>query len=384
MRLSAIIAACAAALFAATTAAQQYPTKSIRLLVPFGPGGCPGSRRGGCTWGGDGATPPGLWQCMLRSIAIAMTAGAFAGAMPVIAQTYPSKSIRLLVPFGPGGVGDITSRAVGQKIGEALGQQVIIDNRPSAGGIVAMELVAKSEPDGYTLMLHNNTNAVAAAMFKKLPYDTINDYAMISTLGSFSIAVVVAPDSPVKSLAELIAQAKASPGKLNIGTINVGTSQFLSAELFKSMAGVDMATIPYNNTGAVLTSLRGNSVQVAFEFLPPVVGAIKSGALRALAVSSRARLAVLPDVPTAREAGVPGYEVVGWNGIAAPAKTPKAVIDRLNREIVAAVGSPQIRARFQELGVEPFTSTPDGMRKFVVSEIAKWNAVIDKAKIQRQ
>jgi len=143
-------------------------------------------------------------------------------------------------------------------------------------------------------------------------------------------------------------------------------------------------TIPYNNTGAVLTSLRGASVQVAFEFLPPVIGAIKSGALRALAVTSASRLSVLPDVPTVREAGVPGYEVVGWNGIAAPAKTPKAVIERLNREIVAAVGSPQIKARFQELGVEPFTSTPDGMRKFVVSEIAKWNAVIDKAKIQRQ
>ena len=145
-----------------------------------------------------------------------------------------------------------------------------------------------------------------------------------------------------------------------------------------------MVTIPYNNTGAVLTSLRGNSVQVAFEFLPPVVGAIKSGTLRALAVSSKARLAVLPDVPTVREAGVPGYEVVGWNGIAAPAKTPRAIVDRLNREIVAAVASPQIKARFQELGVEPFTSTPDGMRKFVTSEIAKWNAVIDKAKIQRQ
>ena len=305
-------------------------------------------------------------------------------ATSALAQPYPTKSIRLLVPFGPGGVGDITSRAVGQKVGEALGQQVIIDNRPSAGGIVAMELVAKSEPDGYTLMLHNNTNAVAAAMFRKLPYDTINDYSMISTIGAFSVVVIVAPDSPVKSLAELMAQAKASPGKLNIGTINVGTSQFLSAELFKSMAGVDMVTIPYNNTGAVLTSLRGASVQVAFEFLPPVIGAIKSGALRALAVTSASRLSVLPDVPTVREAGVPGYEVVGWNGIAAPAKTPKAVIERLNREIVAAVGSPQIKARFQELGVEPFTSTPDGMRKFVVSEIAKWNAVIDKAKIQRQ
>jgi len=321
----------------------------------------------------------------------AFRVGVLAGALAVsllaaaaAAQPYPSKPIRLLVPFGPGGVGDITARVVGQKMGEALGQQVIVDNRPSAGGIVAMELVAKSEPDGYTLMLHNNTNAVAAAMFRKLPYDTVNDFAMISTIGAFSIAVVVAPDSPFKSLAELIARAKATPGKLNIGSINVGTTQFLSAELFKSMAGLDVVTVPYNSTGAVLAALRGGSVQAGFEFLPPVVGAVRSGALRALAVSSKTRLAVQPGVPTVAESGVPGYEVVGWNGVAAPARTPKAIIERLNHEIVAAVGSAQIKSRFQELGVEPFTSTPEAMRKFVVSEIAKWNAVIDKAKIQRQ
>jgi len=326
---------------------------------------------------------PGTWLRHAASVALAGIAASFV-ATPVVAQSYPVKSIRLLVPFGPGGVGDITARVVGQKLAEALGQQVIVDNRPSAGGIVAMELVAKSEPDGYTLMLHNNTNAVAAAMFRKLPYDTVNDFAMISTLGAFSIAVVVAPDSPVRSTADLIAQAKASPGKLNIGTIAIGTTQFLSAELFKSMARLDMVTVPYNNTGAVLTALRGGSVQAGFDFLPAVIGSVRSGALRALAVSSSARLAALPDVPTVAESGVPGYLVIGWNGVAVPAKTPKAVVERLNREIVAVVGSPQIRSRFQELGVEPFTSTPDAMRKFVVSEIAKWNALIDKAKIQRQ
>jgi len=299
------------------------------------------------------------------------------------AQTYPTKPIRLLVPFGPGGVGDITSRAVMQKMSEAMNQQIIIDNRPSAGGIVATETVAKSEPDGYTLYLMNNTNAVSAAMFKKLPYDTVKDFAMVSTIGAFSLGVLVSPESPVKNVKDLIAQAKASAGKFNVGTINIGTTQFLSSELLKSMTGIDTTTVPFNNTAGVLTALRGNNVQAAIEFLPPVIGQIKAGGLRAIAVTSKARFALLPDVPTLAESGVPGYEVASWNGIAVAAKTPKAIVDRLNREVLAAVNSPQIKQRFGELGVEQNTSTPDGMRKFLIDEIAKWNTLIDKAKIQR-
>src|SRR5476649_763421 len=187
---------------------------------------------------------------------IAYIATAFAACLAtttVHAQAYPAKPIRLLVPFGPGGVGDITSRAVMQKISEAMNQQIIIDNRPSAGGIVATELVAKSEPDGYTLYLMNNTNAVSAAMFKKLPYDTIKDFAMVSTIGAFSLGVLVSPESPVKTVKELIAQANANPGKFNIGSINIGTTQHLAGELLKSMAGLDAATIPFNNTAGVLT-----------------------------------------------------------------------------------------------------------------------------------
>jgi tripartite-type tricarboxylate transporter receptor subunit TctC len=317
----------------------------------------------------------------LETIAIA----ACLAAAPAIvhAQTYPVKPIRLLVPFGPGGVGDITSRAVMQKMSETMGQQIIIDNRPSAGGIVATETVAKSEPDGYTLYLMNNTNAVSAAMFKKLPYDTVKDFAMVSTIGAFSLGVLVSPESPVKNVKDLIAQAKASAGKFNVGTINIGTTQFLSAELLKSMAGIDTTTVPFNNTAGVLTALRGNNVQAAIEFLPPVIGQIKAGALRAIAVTSKSRFALLPDVPTLAESGVPGYEVASWNGIAVAAKTPKAIVERLNKEIHAAVNSPQIKSRFQELGVDQNISTPDGMRKFLIDEIAKWNALIDKAKIPR-
>jgi tripartite-type tricarboxylate transporter receptor subunit TctC len=299
------------------------------------------------------------------------------------AQAYPVKPIRLLVPFGPGGVGDITSRAVMQKMSEAMNQQIIIDNRPSAGGIVATETVARSEPDGYTLYLMNNTNAVSAAMFRKLPYDTVKDFAMVSTIGAFSLGVLVSSESPARSVKDLIAQAKASGGKFNIGTINIGTTQFLSAELLKSMTGIDTTTVPFNNTAGVLTALRGGNVQAAIEFLPPVIGQIKAGGLRAIAVTSKARFALLPDVPTLAESGIAGYEVSSWNGIAVAAKTPKAIVERLNKEIHAAVSSAQIKQRFQELGVEQNTSTPDGMRKFLIDEIAKWNALIDKAKISR-
>ena len=304
-------------------------------------------------------------------------------AFSSFAQTYPSKPIRLLVPFGPGGVGDITSRAVMQKMSESIGQQIIIDNRPSAGGIVATETVAKSDPDGYTLYLMNNTNAVSAAMFKKLPYDTVKDFETVSTIGGFSIVVLVSPDSPAKTIKELIAQAKASGGKFNIGSINIGTTQHLSAELFKSMAALDITGVPFNNTAGVLTALRGDSLQVAMEFLPPVLSQIRANALRAIAVTSLTRSPMLPNVPTLNESGLPGYEVNSWNGIAVAAKTPKAIVERLNKEIHAAVNSPLIAQRFQELGVSQNLSTPEGMRKLLVEEIAKWNALIDKTKIQR-
>ena len=304
-------------------------------------------------------------------------------ATTLLAQPYPSKPIRLLVPFGPGGVGDITSRAVMQKMSESIGQQIIIDNRPSAGGIVATETVAKSDPDGYTLYLMNNTNAVSAAMFKKLPYDTVKDFETVSTIGGFSIVVLVSPDSPAKTIKELIAQAKSSGGKFNIGSINIGTTQHLSAELFKSMAALDITGVPFNNTAGVLTALRGNSLQVAMEFLPPVLSQIRANTLRAIAVTSLTRSPMLPNVPTLNESGLPGYEVNSWNGIAVAAKTPKAIVERLNKEIHAAVNSPLIAQRFQELGVSQNLSTPEGMRKLLVEEIAKWNALIDKAKIQR-
>ncbi|HTD92108.1 MAG TPA: tripartite tricarboxylate transporter substrate-binding protein, partial [Burkholderiales bacterium] len=235
-------------------------------------------------------------------------AAAMLCAATVQAQQYPTKPVRLVVPFGPGGVGDITARAVAQKMGESMGQQVVIDNRPSAGGIVAAEMVAKSEPDGYTLMLLNNTNAVSAAMFKSLPYDTVKDFATVSTIGAFSMGVLVAPESPVKTTKELIALAKSSAGRMNIGTINIGTTQYLSSELLKSMASLDLTTVPFNNTASVISALRGGNVQVAIEFLPPVLGQVRANALRVVAVTSKTRFTPLPNVPTLDESGLPGYD----------------------------------------------------------------------------
>ena len=317
----------------------------------------------------------------LKMPALLCVASILCGA--AAAQSYPTKPIRFVVPFGPGGVGDITARTVAQKMGEAMSQQIIIDNRPSAGGVVAAEMVARAEPDGYTLMLLNNANAVSMAMFKSLPYDTLKDYAMVSTIAAFSAAVLVNPDSPAKTTKELIAQARTAGGKFNSGSIQIGSAQYLSAELFKSMATLNNTTIPFNNTGALIAALRGNEIQAAFEFLPPVLGQIRAGALRAVAVSSKTRFSHLPNVPTLDESGLPGYEVISWNGIGAPAKTPRAIVDRLNKELHAAANSPPVKQRFAELGIEQNLKTPEDMRTFVTSEIAKWNALIDKARIPR-
>ncbi len=222
------------------------------------------------------------------------------------------------------------------------------------------------------------------SLFKKLPYDVAKDFAPVSTISTFSVVILTSPDSPLRSLKDLIAPAKASPGKLTVGTIQIGSTQHLSAELFKSMAGIDVLNVPFPNTGAVLTALRGNNIQVAFEVMAPVIGQIKGGGLRALAVSPATRFAGLPDVPTVAEAGVPGYQVTSWNGIAAPARTPRAIVNVLNKAVTDAVNSADVKQRFQELGVEARSATPEAFREFFATEIVKWNKVIETAKIPKQ
>jgi tripartite-type tricarboxylate transporter receptor subunit TctC len=305
-------------------------------------------------------------------------------AAPAQAQTFPSKPIRIIVGFAAGGVADVTARIVAEKLSAQMGQQVLVENRPSAGGIVAAETVAKADADGHTLLLMSNGNAVSASLFKSLPYDTLADFAPVSTLGFFDIAVVVNADSKINSMADLLAYAKANPGKLNIGTINIGSTQHLSAELFKAMAGVDAVTVPFKGSPAVVTALRGNEVQVAFDMLAPIVPQAKAGAVRILAVTSDRRFPGLPDVPTVAESGVTGYQASSWNAIAAPAKTPRAVIDRLNKEIQTALANPEVKDKLQGLGVTARGSTPEQMRQLLASDIDKWRKVIETAKIERQ
>jgi tripartite-type tricarboxylate transporter receptor subunit TctC len=316
-----------------------------------------------------------LYACALALVAAAPIA---------LAQGYPSRPVKILVPFAAGGVADITARVVSQEMSAAMGQQVLVENRPSAGGIVASEAVAKADPDGYTLLFITNGNAVSASLFRSLPYDTVSAFAPVSTVGFFDLVLLVDSASKIGSVRELIAYSKANPNKLNLGTINPGSTQNLAAELFKSMSGIDAQVVPFKATPAVITALKGGDVQAAFEILAPVLGQIKGGTLKPLAVTSERRYAGLPEVPTVAESGVPGYQASSWNGIAAPAKTPKAVIDRLNREVNAAAAKPEVRKRLGELGVEARAGTPEALRDLLVAEIAKWKAVIERAKIERQ
>ena len=314
--------------------------------------------------------------CAVLALAVASTSAA--------AQGYPTKPVRIVVPFGPGGVADISARAVAQKMGESMGQQVIVENKPSAGGILASETVAKAEPDGYTLLFITNGNSVSESLFKSLPYNSVKDFAPVSTVGFFDFVFVVKNDSDIKSMGDLLARMRANRGKLNIATINPGSGQHLSAELFKSMAGVDAQIITYKSTPEVLTAVISGQVQVGLDIVAPVLAQVKGGAVRIIAVSSKQRSPILPEVPTVAESGVPGYESESWNGVAAPVKTPPAIIERLNKEVRAAVAAPDVKKRLQDLGIDARAGTPEQLRERLVADIAKWRAVIEKANIPRQ
>ena len=303
---------------------------------------------------------------------------------PVSAQPFPSKPIKIVVPFGAGGVADLTARTVAQKLSESLGQPVVIDNKPGAGGVVAGDTVAKSEPDGYTLLLMSNGTAVSAGLFKSLPFDPVRDFTPVSTLGFFDIAVIVPADSKFKTLGELVAFGKAHPGKLNVGSINIGSTQNLAAELFKTTSGIDLQIVPFNGTPAVITALRGAQIDAALEILGPVLPQINAKALRALAVTGDKRAAVLPEVPTAKESGLPTFMASSWNALAAPAKTPKDVIARLNKEVSAALNAPDVKKKLRDLNVEASASTPAQASELLASEIKRWGDVITAAKIPKQ
>ncbi len=307
-------------------------------------------------------------------------------ALPLLAhaQAYPTKPVRIVLPFGPGGVADITTRTIAPKLSDGLGQQVVVENLPGAGGIRASEAVARADPDGHTLLLLTNGNAVSQALFKSLPYDPVNDFAPISTVGFFSMVIVTGASSKYKTLQEVIAAAKQNPGRLNIGTITPGGTQHLAGELFRSSAGMDALVVPHKTTGEVVIGVRNGNLDVGVDFIAPLISGIRSGDLRALAVTAGKRQPQLPDVPTAQEAGVAGYDVASWNALAAPAKTPRAVIERVHQELAKALATPDVQKRFAELGVEPRLSTPEFLREFFVSESKRWARVVESAGIPKQ
>lgn len=300
------------------------------------------------------------------------------------AQTFPSKAIHIVVPNAAGGAADLTSRTVGQKISETLGQPVIVDNKPGAGGVIAGEAVAKAAPDGHTLLLISSGTAVSASLFKSLPYDTVKDFIPVAPLATFDLVIVGNEGGRFKTLAELVAWGKANPGKLNIGTPNIGTTQHLAAELFKTAAGLDAQIVPFNGTPAVINALRGGQIDAGLDILGPLLAQIKAKALRPLAITGDKRSVALPDVPTAKESGVSGFVATSWNGLAVPAKTPKEVIARLNKDIVAALNDPAVRKRLEDLNLDPHPGTPEQAAALLNNDIKRWGEVIVRAKIQKQ
>jgi tripartite-type tricarboxylate transporter receptor subunit TctC len=301
------------------------------------------------------------------------------------AQTYPSRPLRLIVPFPPGGSTDILARALGQKLSEGLAQPVVIDNRGGAGGTIGSEAAAKSSPDGYTIMMgHLGTLAVNVSMYKKLAYDPVKSFAPVCLMAMVPSVLVVNNALPVKSAEELIAYARANPGKLAYGSAGTGSTSHLTTEYFKLATGTDILHVPYKGVGPMLTDLVSGQLSMGLNGAPAVMPHVTSGRLRALAVSSLTRLPSLPDVPTLDESGLNGFEANGWYGIVAPAGTPGEIVRRLNSEVRRAMATPELRARLDAEGAIPSGGTPEEFGSFIASEIVRWGAVLKRAGIEPQ
>lgn len=302
----------------------------------------------------------------------------------VHAQAYPSRPVKIILPFGAGGVADVTSRLAAEKLGDKLGQRFVIENQPGAGGINAARSVLSAAADGYTLGLVTNGTAISAAIFKQLPFDPVKEFVNISTLGYFALVFVTGADGGFPTLQEFIRKARAEPGKLNVGTIAIGSTQHLGAELFKSSAKLDFQMVTYRNSPDAIVALLRNDIQLLVEFPPAVRGAMQDKKIRAVATSAPKRSPVFPDIPTVQESGVPGYEVTSWNGLFAPGGTPKEVVDTINKAMHDILADETIKKRYLELGVEAKASSPDELKARLVADIRKWSEVIERANIPKQ
>lgn len=298
------------------------------------------------------------------------------------AQDFPSRTVRIVMGFGPGGLGDIAGRAIGQVMSKNIGQPVVIENLPGAGGQTAANSVARAAPDGHSMLWVSSQNAIAVSMFKSLSYNWSRDFTPVGPMATFDFVLFVHKDSPLRTVKDVIAAAKANPDKFNFGTIATGTAQNLSTRRFISMTGINVPIVTHRTTGEVMTALLSGNVQAAFETIPGAIGQINSGAMRAIAVSSTKRNPFLPNVATIAESGVPGYLTYSWNGIVVPAKTPPAVVQRVNKELTAAIKTPEVQAKFKELIMVPHTGTPQELEKMYRDDVAVWRQIITESKIQ--
>jgi tripartite-type tricarboxylate transporter receptor subunit TctC len=293
-----------------------------------------------------------------------------------LAQDYPSKPVRIVVPFAPGGSTDVLARIVGQKLGERWGQPVFVENRAGAGGNIGADQVAKSAPDGYTLLLGGVPHAISASLYSKLPYDLARDLTAIAEIASFPSAIVLHPSLPANSVKELIALARARPGQLSFGSAGNGSPNHLALELFQTTAGVRMVHVPYKGSGQLIGDLLAGQVQLASMGTPVALPHVQSGKLRAIAVTGAVRSSLLPEVPTVSEAGLPGFDVTSWYGVFGPARLPAGIVAKLNSEIGSAVTSPDVKERLAALGAEPSVKAPDEFGRYVREEITKWAKVV--------
>ena len=303
-------------------------------------------------------------------------------AAPVSAQPYPAKPIRVIVAFAPSGIADFAARSVSQKLSESLGVPVIVENRPGAGGITGAEVVAKSPPDGYTLLVTSISHTINPSVRKNLPFDAVRDFAPVTLITDAPNFLVVHPSLPVKSVKELIALARARPGQITYASSGAGTSTHLSGELFKSLARIDIVHVPYKGGGPAVIDLVGGHVQMMFSTLPSVLQQVRAGKLRGLAVTGARRFPAAQEFPTMIEAGVAGFEVSGWSGMFAPAGAPREAVSRLAAEIGKILRAPELKERFFVQGAEPVGNTPEEFAAFVLSEIAKWKKVVAASGMQ--
>ena len=311
-----------------------------------------------------------------RMLAAFAAAFALLAADPAAAQSYPARPVKIIVPFAAGGPADLYARAVGERLQAALAQPFVVENRPGGGAIVGTDAVAKSAPDGYTLLMMSNTHTVNETLIPNKPYQLLRDFVPVATVNYSDLVLVVHPSVPANTLAEFIALAKAKPGTLNYASSGPGTPYHMAGELFKAMAGVDIVHVPYKGSSGARTDIRGGQVQMMFDAITTMAPNVRAGKLKALGTSGKVRSSVLPEVPTVSEAGVAGYDAVIWLGIMAPAGTPKPIVDRLNAEITKAANAPEMKEAWGKQGAVAMSMSPDEFGRFMREDIDKWARIV--------